>query len=398
MLAASRLLTQHGSAGCRRALLVAWRRQMSTRPMRVLGIESSCDDTAAAVVSSDGRILGESTRHQYTVHEAHGGIVPGLAANEHLKHMPLVIRGALAAAGLGVGDLDAVAVTRGPGLPSSLAVCVAAGKALAAAHGVALVGVHHMEAHALMARMGAEDRVRFPFLCVLASGGHTLTLAVHAVNDYTLIGSTRDDSVGEAFDKVARELRVPWVVAQEGGGPGPALERLAGTGDPHRFAMPMPMDKHDTAKLLDFSFSGLKAHVRRLRETGSFDPDSSTDCADVAAAFQMTAARHLRKKTALAFAHARTALGVNATCLVVSGGVASNRTVRAQLQALADENRVPLVCPPPRLCTDNGVMIAWAGVERARRGLLDPYTIDFIQKWPLDRLKHMGYVPRSSSF
>ncbi|KAJ2553054.1 Mitochondrial tRNAs modification protein [Coemansia sp. RSA 1933] len=379
--------------------LQAGRRRMSTRPIRVLGIESSCDDTAAAVVSSDGQILGESTRHQHAVHEEHGGIVPGLAANEHLKHMPLVVRGALQAAGLGVGDLDAVAVTRGPGLPASLAVCVTAGKALAAVHGVALVGVHHMEAHALMARMGAEDRVRFPYLCALVSGGHTMTLAVHAVNEYTLIGSTRDDSVGEAFDKVARELRIPWALAHEGGGgAGPALERLARSGDPQRFVMPIPMDKHDSAKLLDFSFSGLKAHVRRLRETGAFDPDSSADCADVAAAFQMTAARHLRKKTALAFARARTALGVNPTCLVVSGGVASNQTVRAQLQGVAEENGVELVCPPPRLCTDNGVMIAWAGVERVRRGLLDPYTIDFIQKWPLDQLKRMEYAPRSSSF
>ncbi|KAI9503534.1 glycoprotease [Coemansia spiralis] len=368
------------------------------KSLRVLGIESSCDDTAAAVVASDGQILGECSHHQYAVHEEHGGIVPGLAANEHLKNMPLVLHGALKAAGMRMDELDAVAVTRGPGLPSSLSVCVAAGKALAAAHSLPLVGVHHMEAHALMARMGNEQSVRFPYLCLLISGGHTMSLVVHDVNEYTLIGTTRDDSVGEAFDKVARELQIPWIVAQEGGGPGPALERIACRGDPSRFRMPMPMNKHDSGLSPDFSFSGIKAHIKRLREIGAFDPLCQRDQADIAAAFQLTTTQHLCKKTALALKHAKIALGAEAACLVASGGVASNQTVRAGLQRLAEKHNVPLVCPPPRLCTDNGVMIAWAGIERLRRGLLDPYTIDFIQRWPLDQLKHMGYERRSSSF
>ncbi|KAI8318844.1 peptidase M22, glycoprotease [Martensiomyces pterosporus] len=367
------------------------------RPLIILGLESSCDDTAAAIVASNGQILSETNRHQYDVHEEHGGIVPGLAANHHLKNMPLVVHETLSKAQLKIDDLDAIAVTRGPGLPASLSVCVATGKALAAVHSKPLVGVHHMEAHALMARMGNEDQVKFPFLCLLISGGHTLTLIVHDVNEYTMIGTTRDDSVGEAFDKVARELEIPWIDAQDGGGPGPALEKLAREGNASRFPLPVPMDKATSAKSPDFSFSGLKTRIKRMRETGMFNPQTRQDQADVAAAFQLTATRHIHKKVALAFKRAQE-LQVPVSALVASGGVASNLAVRSSLDSLAQANNVPLVCPPPRLCTDNGVMIAWAGVERFRRGLLDPYTIDFIQRWPLEDLKHMGYQKRSTSF
>ncbi|KAJ2547782.1 Mitochondrial tRNAs modification protein, partial [Coemansia sp. RSA 1836] len=211
--------------------------------LRVLGVETSCDDTAAAVVTGDGRVLGETNRHQHSVHAAYGGIVPGLAAAHHQAHLPLVLRETLQRAGLAIGDVDAVAVTRGPGMAASLGVGVAAAKALAAVHGLPLVGVHHMEAHALMARMGREGVVRFPFLCVLVSGGHTMTLVAHDVNAYSTIGSTRDDSAGEAFDKVARDLGLPWPDTQEGGGLGPALELIAARGDASRFPLPVPMDK-----------------------------------------------------------------------------------------------------------------------------------------------------------
>ncbi|KAJ1720165.1 Mitochondrial tRNAs modification protein [Coemansia erecta] len=380
-----------------RAVWTPVRRLLSTaRELRVLGIETSCDDTAAAIVTSSGRILAETNVHQHAVHEQHGGIVPGLAANHHLMNLPLAVRSTLEQSGLRIDDLDAIAVTRGPGLPASLSVGVSAGKTLAAVHAKPLVGVHHMEAHALMARMESAH-VRFPFLCLLVSGGHTLTLLAHQVNEYSVLGSTLDDSVGEAFDKVARELRLPWVDAQDGGGAGPALERIARQGDPRRFALPVPMDKSASARLLDFSFSGLKAHVRRMREAGQFSPASPQDQADVAAAFQHAASRHLAKKTALAFKRARE-MQVEVTCLVVSGGVASNLAVRAALEDVARREAVEMVCPQPRLCTDNGVMIAWAGVERLRLGLLDPYTIDFIQRWPLDELKRMGYERRASSF
>ncbi|KAJ1888697.1 Mitochondrial tRNAs modification protein [Kickxella alabastrina] len=367
--------------------------------LRVLGLESSCDDTAAAIVTSSGEILSETNRHQHAIHSQHGGIVPGLAANHHLMNMPLVVHETLKAAGLQISDLDAIAVTRGPGLPASLAVCVSAGKTLAAVHEKPLIGVHHMEAHALMARMGAEDKVQFPYLCLLISGGHTLTLVVHDVNEYTMIGTTRDDSIGEAFDKVARELQIPWIDAQIGGGAGPALEQCALAGDRTRFPLPVPMDKADSAGSPDFSFSGLKTHIKRMREQALFDPLCAQDQADVAAAFQMTAAKHLRKKTVLAFRRARELLqGQPLSCLVASGGVASNLAVRQVLAGLAAKEGVELVCPPPSLCTDNGVMIAWAGIERLRRGLLDPYTIDFIQRWPLEDLKQMGYTKRTSSF
>ncbi|KAJ2752978.1 Mitochondrial tRNAs modification protein [Coemansia aciculifera] len=375
-------------------------RRLSTkacRLVRVLGIETSCDDTAAAVVTGDGLLVSETNRHQHSVHAAYGGIVPGLAAVHHQANLPLVLRETLQRASLSIGDIDAVAVTRGPGMAASLGVGVAAAKALAAVHGLPLIGVHHMEAHALMARMGREDVVQFPFLCVLVSGGHTMTLVAHDVNSYTTIGSTRDDSVGEAFDKVARDLGLPWPDTQDGGGLGPALEQIALRGDALRFPLPVPMDKSTSALSPDFSFSGLKTHVRRMREAGAFDPLVAQDQADVAAAFQRAAVAHLRKKTALACRHAR-AMGVNITCLVASGGVASNAAVREALADVAAKEGVPLECPPPRLCTDNGVMIAWAGVERLRRGLLDPYTFDFIQRWPLDTLKEMPYPARVSSF
>ncbi|KAJ2156851.1 Mitochondrial tRNAs modification protein [Coemansia sp. RSA 552] len=360
--------------------------------LRVLGIESTCDDSAAAVVTGDGQVLSDVNWHQFKVHEEFGGIVPGLATENHLKNVPLVVREALERASMRIDDVDAIAVARGPGLPGGLTVGMAAAKTLAAVHNKPLVGVHHMEAHALMARMTSTPALLFPYLCLLISGGHTMTLVAHDVSNYTLLGSTRDDSVGEAFDKVARELAIPWIDAQVGGGPGPALEALAAEGDAARFPLPVPMDKSTSATSLDFSFSGIKTRIRRMREQGDFDPTVRKDQADVAAAFQHTATTHLYKKAARALHHAQTNLGADVTCIVASGGVASNQTVRRRLSELAAKNRLRLVCPPPRLCTDNGVMIAWAGIERLRRGLVDPYDINPIQRWPLDQLKD---TPRS---
>ncbi|KAJ2613282.1 Mitochondrial tRNAs modification protein [Coemansia sp. RSA 1365] len=365
------------------------------RPLRVLGLETSCDDTAAAVVTSDGSILAETNVHQHEVHEKHGGIVPLLAADRHLQKIPLVVRETLEKAEMRMEDIDAVAVTRGPGLPASLVVGLAAGKTLAAVHAKPLIGVHHMEAHALMARMGAEQKVRFPYLCLLISGGHTLSLVVHDVNHHSLIGQTRDESVGVAFDRVAREMGLPWIDAQVGGGAGAALEQIARDGNAARFPMPMPMNQSNTARDPGFSFSGIMSHVARMREQRAFDHTCHQDQADLAAAFQQTAVTHLQKKTALALAHAANVLNTRVTALVVSGGVASNQAVRQSLNTLARRNHLPLICPPPRLCTDNGVMIAWVGIERLRRGMLDPYDIDFIQRWPLDQLK--PYAPGESS-
>ncbi|KAJ1918208.1 Mitochondrial tRNAs modification protein [Mycoemilia scoparia] len=352
---------------------------------RILGIESSCDDTAAAVVAGDGSILSEVIRHQHKIHEPSGGIVPGIAAEHHLINMPGVVSQAIEQSGLTIEDIDAIAVTRGPGLPASLSVCINAAKTLAAVTKKPLIGVHHMEAHALTVRMSSS--VPFPFVCLLISGGHTMSLLVRDVNDYKLLGSTRDDSVGEAFDKVARMLKIPWLHGR-GGGPGPALEQLALKGDPDRYQLPVPMSKRDTGQSLDFSFSGLKTAVAKYIDLGQVSLESEQDCADMAASFQYTAIKHLCSKLSKAIAAAKD-VGSSPTALVVSGGVASNQQVRLRIGDTASKYGLLLVCPPPHLCTDNGVMIAWAGIERFRKGLFDPYTIEFRQRWQLEDLKDM---------
>ncbi|ORX73548.1 peptidase M22, glycoprotease, partial [Linderina pennispora] len=234
------------------------------------GLNRPCDDTAAAIVTSDGQILSETNQHQYAVPRTARRYCAWPGSQQSSQAHAHVVRTTLEKASLTIADLDAIAVTRGPGLPASLAVCVAAGKTLAAVHGKPLVGVHHMEAHALMARMGSS--LQFPYLCLLISGGHTLSIVVHDVNEYTQIGTTRDDSIGEAFDKVARDLGIPWIDAQDGGGPGPALELLAREGEPSRFPLPVPMDKSGTSTSPDFSFSGLKTRIRRMKDTREFDP------------------------------------------------------------------------------------------------------------------------------
>ncbi|KAJ1908200.1 Mitochondrial tRNAs modification protein, partial [Tieghemiomyces parasiticus] len=234
------------------------------RELRILGIESSCDDTAAAVVDARGQILGEAIRGQQQVHEPSGGIVPIEAVRKHVENMPFVVKEALDRSGLGIADVDAVAVTRGPGISSCLSVGLNAAKTLAAVANKPLIGVHHMEAHALTARLCFPDQIHFPFLSLLISGGHTLLLIVHDVNRYTQLGTTRDDSVGDAFDKVARALQLPWKSGR-GGGAGAALEAAARHGDPAHLAykLKVPMSINHQVSSLDFSFSGLKADVFR---------------------------------------------------------------------------------------------------------------------------------------
>ncbi|RUS33222.1 glycoprotease family-domain-containing protein [Jimgerdemannia flammicorona] len=379
-------------------------RHTHTNPIiTVLGIETSCDDTSAAVVTSDRRILSECIRHQHVDHELTGGIVPSIAAKRHSENLPGVICEALEMAKVRVEDLDAIAVTRGPGMGPCLAVGVNAAATLAA------------EAHALTARLTTPIcqttsnspttdpySPSFPFLTLLISGGHTLLLLAHSLNTYTKLGTTLDDAVGEAIDKTSRLLRLPWATM----GPGAALEIAAARGNPDRFGprLPIPMNMGSRSKEIFFSFSGIKAAVARLVEK-EVDLESARDVDDLAAAFQGVCIDHLVRKTALAIERCRGEMGIQLSSLVVSGGVASNEVVRSRcvsvcfhrintharrLTALAAKHSLPLVCPPPRLCTDNGVMIAWTGVERFRAGLVDGYNMGIMPKWPIETLKNRG--------
>ena len=375
----------------------------------VLGIETSCDDTGAAVVTGDGRVLGEALASQVEIHGPWGGVVPNLAREAHESAIDGVVAKALADAGVHPSQLSAVAVTVGPGLSMCLRVGVVAAQNLCAAHDLPIVPVHHMEAHALVARLaGGTDAVRFPFLALLVSGGHNQLILARGVGDYVILGSTLDDALGEAYDKTARLLGL-----EVGGGGGPALERLAREGDPSAYAFPVPLRKR---KNCDFSYAGLKTAVRmaierdlgtpeegdaftRVHVPGAEPPRRETDRdrdstvagpdsgdsedasrrkirADVAASFQRAAVRHLEERTRRAVEWATDALASSETspslsCVVVAGGVAANATVRERLAAVADDAGLPLVLPPPRWCTDNGVMVAWAGVERLALGLAE---------------------------
>ncbi|KAI8883172.1 peptidase M22, glycoprotease [Backusella circina FSU 941] len=362
------------------------------RPLRILGIETSCDDTSAAIVDSDRNILSETIHGQQTLHEPMGGIVPTLASKGHSRNLPHVICETLDKAGLTVQDLDAIAVTRGPGLPPCLPVGLNAAKTLAAVSKKPLIGVHHMEAHALTARLTTPNGLNqpspaFPFMTMLISGGHTLLLTANQIGDYDQLANTLDCAVGEAIDKTARLLELEWTKGIKGG-PGAALERAALKGDPDRFMaqLPIPMLQRNKS-VLSFSFSGLKSAVARLVERENAIKVEQ-DVNDMAAAFQLICIKHIEQKLVLALEQEIRINKKPLTALVVSGGVASNTLFRSRLEKVAASYQLPLVCPPPALCTDNGVMIAWAGIERFQAGLVDDYTITTLPKWPLETLKY----------
>ncbi|KAI8639822.1 Gcp-like domain-containing protein [Parasitella parasitica] len=362
------------------------------RPIKVLGIETSCDDTSAAIVTSDRQILADVVRGQQELHEPMGGIVPTLASKGHSRNLPGVICETLDSAGLTVEDLDAIAVTRGPGLPPCLPVGLNAAKTLAAVSKKPLIGVHHMEAHALTVRLTTDHfnqlSPAFPFMTLLISGGHTLLLTCNNVGNYNELGTTLDNAVGEAIDKTARLLKLDWIKGRRGG-PGAALEKAALQGDPERYLsrLPTPMLQRNKS-VIGFSFSGIKTAVARLVETDNLvDLGVPQDVSDVAAAFQIACIQHLEQKLTLALEQEVVQLKKPLTALVISGGVASNTLFRTRLEALANTYNLPLLCPPPQLCTDNGVMIAWAGLERFQAGLIDDYTITTLPKWPLETLK-----------
>ena len=333
----------------------------------ILGIETSCDETAAAVLDADGRILAEAVYSQLQEHAPFGGVVPEVAARAHLARLPGLVRGVMAEAGLGFAELGAVAATAGPGLIGGLIVGATYAKGIAMAQGLPFVAVNHLEAHALTAML-TEPGTRFPYLLLLVSGGHCQCVAVRGLGDYRRLGSTLDDAVGEAFDKSAKLLGLPWPG-------GPALERLAVSGDPRAVPLPRPLLGRTGC---DFSFSGLKTAVSRAVQKGFA-------AADIAAGFQAAVADVLADRV-------RHALRMmpEATALVVAGGVAANGAVRQALAGEAMRAELPLLAPPIRLCTDNAVMVAWAGLLRLRAGLTDGFDHAPRPRWPLEELSPAG--------
>ncbi len=339
--------------------------------MIVLGIETSCDETAAAVVNDRREVLADVVLSQQAQHRPYGGIVPEIAARSHLDHLDRLIGEAMATAGVGFGALDAVAATAGPGLIGGLVVGVTTAKAIAAVAGLPFLAINHLEGHALSVRLVQE--VAFPYLVLLVSGGHCQLLVAENVGRYRRLGTTLDDAVGEAFDKVAKLIGLGYPG-------GPALERLAEAGDPERFRLPRPMLGRPGC---DFSFAGLKTAVRHLVARLSGDGLRERDRADIAASFQAAVADTLEDRTRHAIRLARESHPGLAT-LVVAGGVAANRALRERLRQAAARDGLALVAPPPALCTDNGAMIAWAGVERRRLGLSDGLDFAPRPRWPLD--------------
>lgn len=338
--------------------------------MRVLGIETSCDETAAAIVDGDRRILSDRVLSQIAEHEIYGGVVPEIAARSHLDHIDRLVAAALEEAGLDFGDLDAIAATTGPGLIGGVMVGMMTAKGLALATGLPFIAVNHMEGHALAARL--TDGLAFPYLALLVSGGHSQFVAVAEVGQYEILGTTIDDAVGEAFDKTAKLLGL-------GFPGGPAVEAAAKTGDPGRFDLPRPMQGRPNC---DFSFSGLKTAIRHVVENLAGPLDEET-VGDLAASFQTAVAECLADRCARAIERFRGDFPAAKT-LVIGGGVASNGFIRARLEASTEALGFHLAAPPARLCTDNGAMIAWAGLERLRLGLVDGLDFPARPRWPLD--------------
>ena len=341
--------------------------------MRVLGIETSCDETAAAIVEGEGDgpgvILGQIVLSQAD-HAAFGGVVPEIAARAHVEALDRTIAAAIAKAGVDFADLDGVAATAGPGLIGALLVGLTTGKAIAMAAGKPFAAVNHLEAHAITARL--TDGLAFPYLLLLVSGGHTQLVKVAGIGAYRRYGSTIDDALGEAFDKTAKLLGL----AYPGG---PAVEAAAAEGDPRRFALPRPMVGRPGS---DFSFSGLKTAIRL--EAEAIAPVSEEDVADLAASFQAAVTDVVVDRTGKAIDRFLSEERPGTPALVVAGGVAANRMIRAALAELAAAWGIALITPPPLLCTDNAAMVGWAGIERLGAGLADQLDFAARPRWPLD--------------
>ena len=328
--------------------------------MLILGLESSCDETAAALVGDDRRVLAHRLAGQEAAHRPFGGVVPEIAARAHVEILEPLVRAALDDAGVRLAAVDAIAATAGPGLIGGVMVGLVTGKALAHAAGKPLIAVNHLEGHALSPRLCDPD-LAFPYLLLLVSGGHCQLLLVEGIGAYRRLATTIDDAAGEAFDKTAKLLGL-------GFPGGPSVERAAAAGDAAAVPLPRPLLRSPEPH---FSFAGLKAAVARA--AGQYRPE------DIAASFQQAVIDCLVDRTRRALGRAGPV-----EALVVAGGVAANRAIRGALQGLAAEHGLRFVAPPAWLCTDNAAMIAWAGVERFGAGLVDPLDTPARARWPLD--------------
>ena len=327
----------------------------------ILALESSCDDSAAALVTSDRQILAQAVVGQNDAHRPFGGVVPEIAARAHVEILPGLIRQVLSEADISIGEIDAVAATAGPGLIGGVMVGLLAGKGLALSAGKPLIAVNHLEGHALSPRL-VDRGLDFPYLLLLASGGHCQLLEVRGVGDYRRLATTIDDAAGEAFDKAAKLLGLGYPG-------GPAIEALAKDGDPAAVPLPRPLVG---SKEPHFSFAGLKGAVQRVVASAQYRPE------DVAASFQQAVVDCFVDRTRIALATS------DAPSLVVAGGVAANASVRAALAKLAEEQGRGFSVPPGWLCTDNAAMIGWAGAERFAAGLIDGLDAPARARWPLD--------------
>ena len=327
----------------------------------ILGLESSCDDSAAALVTSDRRILAQAVVGQNSAHQPYGGVVPEIAARAHVEILPSLIEKVLSEANLSIHDIDAVAATAGPGLIGGVMVALLAGKGLALATNKPLLAINHLEGHALSPRLADED-LEFPFMLLLVSGGHCQLLEIRNIGDYRRLATTIDDAAGEAFDKAAKLLGLPYPG-------GPAIEELAVEGDPRAVPLPRPLVG---SREPHFSFAGLKSAVQRAVGSGEFVRQ------DIAASFQQAVIDCLVDRTRRALASS------DAPALVAAGGVAANRAIRKGLAELAEASGRRFSVPPAWLCTDNAAMIAWAGIERFIAGTSDPLDVPARARWPLD--------------
>ncbi len=343
------------------------------KPALVLGIETTCDETAAAVVErrSDGvgRILSNIVRSQNEEHAPFGGVVPEIAARAHVDALDGIVARAMKQAGIGFAELAGVAAAAGPGLIGGVIVGLTTAKAIAMVHDTPLIAVNHLEAHALTPRLTCA--LAFPYCLFLASGGHTQIVAVLGVGNYVRLGTTVDDAMGEAFDKVAKMLGLPYPG-------GPEVERAAAGGDARRFAFPRPMLGRDDA---NFSLSGLKTAVRN--EASRLTPLEPQDISDLCAGFQAAVLESTADRLSVGLKLFQERFGPP-RALVAAGGVAANQAIRGALQAVAAGAQTTLIIPPPALCTDNGAMIAWAGAERLAAGLTDTMDAAPRARWLLD--------------